>query len=88
MPITADYTLYEAGKYKNVAGRSSPLTQEVYFQIAEFAAEAVAGSTMDYWTFDGAVPGPMIRARLGDTIDFFLHNPRAAACRTTWTSMR
>jgi nitrite reductase (NO-forming) len=75
MPRNADYTLYEAGQYKNPASRAGPLVQEVHFQIAEAAAEVVPGTTMDYWTFEGAVPGPMIRARLGDTIDFYLHNP-------------
>jgi nitrite reductase (NO-forming) len=34
---------------------------------------------MDYWTFDGGVPGPMIRCRAGDTIDFFLHNPTSSS---------
>lgn len=28
------------------------------------------GTTMDFFTFNGAVPGPMIRAMVGDTIDF------------------
>jgi nitrite reductase (NO-forming) len=76
MPRTPDYTLYELGEYKNVSARSGPIRQEVHFQIAEVAAETVPGATMDYWTFNGTVPGPMIRARLGDTIDFFLHNPK------------
>ena len=29
---------------------------------------------MEYWTFDGPIAGPMIRARVGDTVDFYLKN--------------
>jgi nitrite reductase (NO-forming) len=79
MPRSADYTLYELGEYKNDSARSGPIRQEVHFQIAEVAAEMVSGSTLDYWTFNGTVPGPMIRAKLGDTIDFFLHNPQGSS---------
>src|ERR1041385_8827770 len=31
-------------------------------------------SSYRYWTFDGKVPGPMIRARVGDTIEVTLRN--------------
>lgn len=27
-----------------------------------------------FWTFDGKVPGPMLRVRVGDTVDVTLHN--------------
>jgi len=33
-----------------------------------------AGTQYRYWTFNGKVPGPMIRARQGDTIEVTLHN--------------
>jgi nitrite reductase (NO-forming) len=32
------------------------------------------GTAYPYWTFDGKVPGPMIRVREGDTIEVTLHN--------------
>lgn len=32
------------------------------------------GTTYRYWTFNGKVPGPMIRARQGDTVEITLHN--------------
>jgi nitrite reductase (NO-forming) len=31
-------------------------------------------TTFEYWTFDGKVPGPMIRARQGDTVELTLKN--------------
>lgn len=33
-----------------------------------------ANTTYRYWTFDGKVPGPMIRVRQGDTIELTLRN--------------
>jgi nitrite reductase (NO-forming) len=33
-----------------------------------------AGHTYKYWTFNGKVPGPMLRARVGDTIEITLKN--------------
>ena len=33
-----------------------------------------AGTTYGYWTFNGKVPGPMIRARQGDTVEVTLRN--------------
>jgi nitrite reductase (NO-forming) len=76
MPDSADYALYDDGKYQNAAQRTGPITHEVHFHLDEVVAEMVQGTTMDFWTFDGKVPGPMIRARVGDTVDFFLHNPK------------
>lgn len=32
------------------------------------------GTTYHYMTFDGTVPGPMLRMRVGDTMDMILHN--------------
>jgi len=34
------------------------------------------GTTQLSWTYDGAVPGPVVRATVGDTIDFTLVNPK------------
>src|SRR5579862_5380234 len=33
-----------------------------------------AGTTYRYWTFNGKVPGPMIRVRQGDTVEVTFHN--------------
>jgi nitrite reductase (NO-forming) len=32
------------------------------------------GTTYHYMTFDGQVPGPMLRVRVGDTVELILHN--------------
>jgi nitrite reductase (NO-forming) len=36
--------------------------------------DAAAGTTYRYWTFNGKVPGPMIRVREGDTVEVTLRN--------------
>lgn len=40
----------------------------------EVIAEMAPGVTMNYWTYDGTVPGPMLRVREGDTVELTLHN--------------
>ncbi len=75
LPDSTDYALYEDGQYQNLVVRDGPVDHEVHFHLKETVAEVLPGTTMDYWTFDGAIPGPMIRGRVGDNVDFFLHNP-------------
>jgi nitrite reductase (NO-forming) len=36
--------------------------------------DPTAGTTYRYWTFNGKVPGPMIRVRQGDTVEVTLRN--------------
>ena len=75
MPDSADYTRYEDGGWSEPADRDGPITIAARFTIREGVAEVLPGTTMTAWTFDGTVPGPMIRGRVGDTVDFTLDNP-------------
>ncbi|HEY8035672.1 MAG TPA: copper-containing nitrite reductase [Methylobacter sp.] len=47
----------------------------------EVVAEMMPGVTYEYWTYNGKVPGPFIRARAGDQVDIHLSHgkPGAAA---------
>ncbi len=74
LPRSADFALYRDGTYQQQTKRNGPMNHEVHFTTREVVAEVVPGTTMDLWTFDGRIPGPMIRARVGDTVDFFLSN--------------
>jgi nitrite reductase (NO-forming) len=74
LPRSADFALYQDGTYQQLTKRNGPMNHEVHFTTREVVAEVVPGTTMDLWTFDGRIPGPMIRARAGDTVDFFLRN--------------
>lgn len=75
LPETTRYTLFKDGKYQKPTEGSEPITKEVHFNVQEVNAEIVDGTTRELWTFNGKVPGPMIRAKVGDKIDFHLHNP-------------
>jgi nitrite reductase (NO-forming) len=55
--------------------RDEPTTHEVTLTVEEVTAEVEPGVTFDYMTFDGQVPGPMIRVRQGDTVEVTLENP-------------
>lgn len=55
--------------------RSEPTTVEVTLNIQEVTANLGDGRTYSFWTFDGTVPGPMIRAMVGDTVEVTLVNP-------------
>lgn len=54
--------------------RSAPATVRVDLQTSEVTAEIEKGETYTYWTFNGSIPGPMIRVRVGDTVDLHLKN--------------
>jgi len=54
--------------------RDTPETVSVELETEELVAEVEPGVTFTYMTFNGRVPGPMVRARVGDTIDLTIRN--------------
>ncbi|HZP96698.1 MAG TPA: copper-containing nitrite reductase [Candidatus Limnocylindria bacterium] len=54
--------------------RAAPATVRVDLQTQEVTAEIEKGETYTYWTFNGQIPGPMIRVRVGDTVELHLKN--------------
>jgi FtsP/CotA-like multicopper oxidase with cupredoxin domain len=54
--------------------RTMPETVEVHFEAEEFVGDLADGKRYKFWSFNGTVPGPMIRVRLGDTVEFHLSN--------------
>src|SRR4029079_17232353 len=55
-------------------GKRDPQTVRVDLLAAEVEGRLAEGTTFGYWTFNGRVPGPFIRVRVGDTIDIHLKN--------------
>lgn len=51
-------------------------SREVAIELTskEVLSEIAPGVVLNYWTFDGTVPGPMLRVREGDTVNLTLHN--------------
>lgn len=55
--------------------RSDPTTVEIKLTAKEVNAELADGATYAFWTFDGTVPGPLLRVMEGDTVKLTLSNP-------------
>lgn len=55
-------------------GKREPQTVRVDLVAVELEARLAEGTTYGFWTFNGRVPGPMLRARVGDTIDVHVSN--------------
>jgi nitrite reductase (NO-forming) len=55
-------------------GKREPQTVRVDLLSVELEGRLAEGTTFGYWTFNGKVPGPFIRVRVGDTVDIHLKN--------------
>ena len=55
--------------------RSQPATVSFTLTTEEVTAELADGTTFSFWTFNGTVPGPMLRVMEGDTVEITLVNP-------------
>ncbi len=55
--------------------RTEPTTVEVNLTVQEVTAEIADGATFTFWTFNGTVPGPLIRVMEGDIVKLTLTNP-------------
>jgi nitrite reductase (NO-forming) len=55
-------------------GDRAPETVLVELTAIEVTGQLADGTTFDYFTFDGQIPGPMIRVRVGDTVELHLAN--------------
>jgi len=54
--------------------KRDPKTVRVDLESVEVEGRLAEGTTFGYWTFNGKVPGPFLRARVGDTIEIHLKN--------------
>ena len=54
--------------------RTTPTTVVLTLETKEVVAKLDDGQTYSYWTFDGTVPGPMLRVLVGDTVELQLKN--------------
>lgn len=54
--------------------RREPATVRLEFETIEIEAHLDANSTYRFWTFNGKVPGPFARVRVGDTVEVYLKN--------------
>src|SRR5690606_4275288 len=52
----------------------APERIKVRLEAREMLGKIAEGASYRYWTFDNKVPGPMLRVRVGDTLEVTLHN--------------
>jgi nitrite reductase (NO-forming) len=55
-------------------GNRAPQHLRVDLEVKELLGKLDDGITYRYWTFDGKVPGPFIRVRVGDSVEVHLKN--------------
>ena len=55
-------------------GARGPKTVRVDLEAVEVKGRLADDTTYNYWTFNGKVPGPMLRVRVGDTVELHLKN--------------
>ncbi len=55
-------------------GNRGPETVQIDLETREISGLLADGTSYRYWTFNGTVPGPMLRIRLGDTVELHLKN--------------
>ena len=58
-----------------IGDRDGPVTHEVTLTTTEKVARLADGTSYRFWTFNDRVPGPLLRVRVGDTVDVTLENP-------------
>jgi nitrite reductase (NO-forming) len=54
--------------------RNSSATVNIYLGAQEATAEIEPGVSFTYWTYNGTVPGPFFRVRVGDTVVVHFYN--------------
>ena len=55
-------------------GDREPTTVRIDLEAVEIEGQLADGTTFTYWTFNGKVPGPFFRVRVGDTIEVHMRN--------------
>ena len=79
-PILAPQTLVEADISREPTdlpppiGKRDPQTVRLDLFTVEQEGRLAEATTFGYWTFNGKVPGPFVRVRVGDTVDVHLRN--------------
>lgn len=57
------------------AGFAKTVKVEMTVQELELVIDN-QGTTQTMWTYDGTIPGPLVRVKVGDVVDFKLHNAK------------
>ena len=69
-----EVNMTEAPNVPPHTSRIMPEIVEIKLHVKEFVGPLGDGKDYKFWSFNGTVPGPMIRVRLGDTVELHLSN--------------
>jgi nitrite reductase (NO-forming) len=73
-PMPADLKPLLAPQVAAPITRSEPAYVKFNLETQKVTARMADGVAYEYWTFNGTVPGPMLRVREGDTVEIDLSN--------------
>lgn len=64
----------DPGEVPSPIGQRPPQVVKIELETIELKGKLDNGTTYVYWTFNGKVPGPLLRVRVGDTVELKLKN--------------
>ncbi len=67
---------------------ADPDVVEIDLHATTASLELTAGQATELWTYDGLLPGPLIRAKVGDTLTVHFTNDLAEATTIHWHGVR
>lgn len=73
-PRTAERIAHDGITLPQPIGDRDATTVKIELTTVEREGQLADGTTYNYWTFDATVPGPLLRVREGDTVEFTLKN--------------
>ena len=73
-PVTEEAKLTYAPEVPPPITRKNPAKVIINLETQEVVGRLADGVEYTFWTFGGTVPGPFIRIREGDDVEFNLHN--------------
>jgi nitrite reductase (NO-forming) len=59
-------------------GDRKPETVAISMTVKEVLSEIAPDIWLNYWTYDGKIPGPFLRVKEGDTVQLTLHNDKTS----------
>lgn len=73
-PLVANDIAHDPAVLPPPIDRSEPHTVQVELEAIEVEARLDQRATFRFWTFNGTVPGPFVRVRVGDTVEVRVKN--------------
>jgi len=76
LPLTSSRISQDPGAIPPPITRNFSETVNIYLHAVEETAEIEPGVSYVYWTYNGTVPGPFFRVRVGDTVVVHFSNDK------------